>query len=276
MARAISDEEIQLKRRARRRLIGAIVLVMAIIVVLPMVLDSEPKTADQEIKVQIPSTNSGAFTSNVVPVPPRTDGKPEGKPEGKTEGKTEAKPAPKDSKAAPEAPVPGAAPAVPNEASKGAPKSSVAAAPAEKPAVVKEAVKEAPAVSNKETAKETAKPEAPKPTLKAETELPKPVAAKPEPKKVEAKKAKAAAKESAKTANGKFVVQVIALADADRAKQMQGKIAAAGIKSYTEVVRTAKGDVTRVRAGPFATRQQAEKAREQLKALGMSGNIATR
>ncbi|HKU71888.1 MAG TPA: SPOR domain-containing protein, partial [Burkholderiales bacterium] len=86
---------------------------------------------------------------------------------------------------------------------------------------------------------------------------------------------KPAVKESSK-ADGKFVVQVIALADADRAKQMQGKIAAAGIKSYTEVVKTAKGDVTRVRAGPFATRQQAEKAREQLKALGMSGNIATR
>src|SRR4029079_18207815 len=124
-----------------------------------------------------------------------------------------------------------------------------------------------------------AKPEAPKPTLKAETELPKPAPAKPavkEPAKPEAKKAKPAAKDSAKAASGKFVVQVIALADADRAKQMQGKIAAAGIKSYTEVVRTAKGDVTRVRAGPFATRQQAEKAREQLKALGMSGNIATR
>jgi|SRR5689334_15891919 len=263
MARAISDEEIQLKRRARRRLIGAIVLVMAIIVVLPMVLDSEPKSADQEIKVQIPSTNSGAFTSKVVPAPPKTD--------GRTEGKTEANPAPKDSKAASEAtPAPGATPVVPNASPKEAPK-GVAVAPAEKPA----AVKEAPAVPNKEAPKEVARPEAAKPTLKAETELPKPAPAKPAAKE-SAKKAKPAVKESSKAAGGKFVVQVIALADADRAKQMQGKIAAAGIKSYTEVVKTAKGDVTRVRAGPFATRQQAEKAREQLKALGMSGNIATR
>src|SRR4029079_12886924 len=108
MARAISDEEIQLKRRARRRLIGAIVLVMAIIVVLPMVLDSEPKPADQEIKVQIPSTNSGAFTSNVVPVPPTS----------------EAKPAPK----APEsAPATSPAPEARKEAPKETPKSAAAA-----------------------------------------------------------------------------------------------------------------------------------------------------
>jgi DedD protein len=72
------------------------------------------------------------------------------------------------------------------------------------------------------------------------------------------------------------VVQVIALADAEKAKQMQAKIAAAGIKAYTEIVKTAKGDVTRVRAGPFATREAAEKAREQLKAIGMNGNVTTR
>jgi len=57
---------------------------------------------------------------------------------------------------------------------------------------------------------------------------------------------------------------------------MRESIAAAGIKSYTEVVKTSKGDVTRVRVGPFATRVAAEKAREQLKALGMNGNITTR
>ena len=38
MARTISDEERQLKRRARRRLIGAIVLVTAMVVVLHLVL----------------------------------------------------------------------------------------------------------------------------------------------------------------------------------------------------------------------------------------------
>jgi DedD protein len=224
MARAISDEELQLKRRARRRLIGAVVLVTAIIVVLPMMLDSEPKTPSQEVAVRIPSPDSGTFASKVAPLP-----------------------AAPESKAAPKAPEPKPAAKPPVEQAK-----KIAAAPpvVETPAVVKEAPKEVP-----------------KPALKAETELSKPASAKPAAKKP---------KPAAKPAAGKFVVQVIALADAEKAKQMQGQIAAAGIKSYTEVVKTAKGDVTRVRAGPFATRQAAEKARDQLKALGMSGNIATR
>jgi DedD protein len=230
MARAISDEELQLKRRARRRLIGAVVLVTAIIVVLPMLLDSEPKPAGQEVKVQIPSPDSGIFTSKVVPLP-----------------------AAPESKTAPKAPEPAPAAKPPVEDSK-----KIAAVP---PAI------ETPAAP----AAKVAPQEIPKPALKAETELPKAVPAK-KPAKAAAKKPKPAAK----PAGGKFVVQVIALADAERAKQMQGQITAAGIKSYTEVVKTAKGDVTRVRAGPFATRQAAEKAREQLKALGMSGNIATK
>jgi DedD protein len=237
MARAISDEELQLKRRARRRLIGAVVLVTAIIVVLPMLLDSEPKPAGQEVKVQIPSPDSGIFTSKAVPLP-----------------------AAPESKAAPKAPEPAPAAKPPVEDAKKPVQDSkkIAAAPSATETPAAPAAKVSPQ-------------EIPQPALKAETELPKAVPAK-KPAKAAAKKPKPAAK----PAGGKFVVQVIALADAERAKQMQGQITAAGIKSYTEVVKTAKGDVTRVRAGPFATRQAAEKAREQLKALGMSGNIATK
>jgi DedD protein len=202
MARTISDEELQLKRRARRRLIGAIVLVTAMVVVLPMVLDSEPKPISRDIAVQIPSSDSGPFASQIAPLPAQRDGK-------MAKGAESAPPA-GDTKAG-------------------------AAAPAE---------------------------EAPKQLAPAE----KAKAAKPKPKP----------KPKAKAGEGKFVVQVIALADADRARQMQEKIAAAGVKSYTEIVKTAKGDVTRVRAGPFATREAAEKAREQLKSLGMNGNVTSR
>ncbi len=79
-----------------------------------------------------------------------------------------------------------------------------------------------------------------------------------------------------KSKDGRYVVQVIALADAGKARQMQEQISAAGIKSYTEVVKTSKGDVTRVRAGPFSTRKAAERARDQLKKIGMSGNVTAR
>jgi DedD protein len=215
MARAISDEELQLKRRARRRLLGAVVLVTAIIVGLPMVLDSEPKPVSREITVKIPSPDAGTFTAKVLPQPAAIDAK--------------------------------AAKAV---------ESKAAAKPAEE----------------QQSVAATSFP----PSPVAVTEAPK-VTAKEKPKAAKAEPAKASkASKPAKPAAGQFVVQVIALADAEKAKQMQAKITAAGIRAYTEIVKTAKGDVTRVRAGPFATREAAEKAREQLKSIGMNGNVTTR
>ena len=43
MAKTVSEEEIQLRKRARRRLVGAIAMVIAAVVILPMVLDSQPE-----------------------------------------------------------------------------------------------------------------------------------------------------------------------------------------------------------------------------------------
>lgn len=104
--------------------------------------------------------------------------------------------------------------------------------------------------------------------------MPVPKPAPPKPAKTEPVKPPVQA--ASKPASPKYVIQVIALADADKAKQLQEKIAAAGVRSYTEVVKTVKGDVTRVRAGPFEDRKAAEKAQAQLKAIGLSGNITTK
>ena len=209
MARAISDEELQLKRRARRRLIGAIVLVAAMVVVLPMVLDTEPRPVSQNITVRIPSPDANAFAP---------------------------KPAP---------------------------------SPVSKPAAGKSTASE---VDAKATAAPAGSQEAPKPVAQPEAAKP----AKSEKLRAPARTTAKTSKPAAPAANGAFVVQIIALADAEKARRMQQQIAAAGIKSYTEVVKTVKGDVTRVRAGPFGTREAAEKAREQLKSLGMNGNVTTR
>ncbi len=223
MARPISDEEVQLKRRARRRLIGAIVLVTAIVVALPMVLDTEPKPIGGEVSIKIPSPDSGGFTSRVVPVAPPDEST--SAPAAKTP--TETKPAPKVG-TAPEGKKSSATPASPP-----APRA------------------------------ETPVPE--KAAKAAETEAPAKTSS-PAPKKPPSKKPEVPP----------FVVQVVALADAEKAKQVQAQIAAAGVKAYTEVVKTAKGDVTRVRAGPFPTRAAAEKARDQLKAAGLSGNVVAK
>ena len=74
MAKPVSEEELQLKKRARRRLMGAIVLVAAVAVILPMVLDSEPKPTSQEISIQIPLPDAKGFTSKVVPLTPPVKG----------------------------------------------------------------------------------------------------------------------------------------------------------------------------------------------------------
>jgi DedD protein len=82
-----------------------------------------------------------------------------------------------------------------------------------------------------------------------------------------------AAKEAPSAAAGAYVVQVAALADAGKAKRLEKQMAGTGLKTYTEVVNTQSGTVTRVRAGPFATREAAEKARSQLKKAGMDGTV---
>ena len=46
-----------LKRRGRRRLVGAVALVLAAVIVLPMVFDPEPKRADVAVSVRIPGEN---------------------------------------------------------------------------------------------------------------------------------------------------------------------------------------------------------------------------
>ena len=216
MARNVSDEELQLKKRARRRLVGAIVLVTAVAVVLPMILDSEPKPASQSIDIKIPSPEAGVLSPQPAPlksaekpaaaaepvVPPAAEAKTESKPEIKAETKAEAKVAVKPQQAAP--------------------------------------------------AKPAAKPEGPAKTRDSAKEKPKTPAA------------------------GSFVIQVAALSDAAKAKELQAKIASGGLKAYTEVVQTAKGPVTRVRVGPYASREAAEKARPSLQRLHLDGKVIPR
>lgn len=55
MAKELSDEELNLKIKARRRLIGAVALTLAVVVILPMVLESEPKSGGQDIDLRIPA-----------------------------------------------------------------------------------------------------------------------------------------------------------------------------------------------------------------------------
>lgn len=66
-----SEQEIQFKKRARRRLVGAIALVLLMVTVLPIILDNhEDQTQHPEIAISIPSQNDTEFTSKVTPLTP--------------------------------------------------------------------------------------------------------------------------------------------------------------------------------------------------------------
>ena len=75
----ISDDELNLRRKARRRLIGAIALMLAVVVVLPMILDSQPKPVQPDIDLRIPNPEKvGKFIpSKAIPekstLPPVVD-----------------------------------------------------------------------------------------------------------------------------------------------------------------------------------------------------------
>jgi DedD protein len=99
-----------------------------------------------------------------------------------------------------------------------------------------------------------------------------PFAPKPPPKKAEpAKKVEPTKKAEATPPAEEFVVQVGAFSNPQAAI---AKLKAAKMPHYTEAM---QGNLTRVRAGPFPTRQAADKALEQLKGLGFQpGAVSTK
>ncbi|MEK7361757.1 MAG: SPOR domain-containing protein [Pseudomonadota bacterium] len=197
---AESEEALQLKRRARRRLVGAIALVTFVVIILPLILDKEPGPAGPPLSVQIPNQESTGFNTRVVPPAP-----------------VSVAPAPEKTAEIP--------------AVKAGPSPAKAAGPVSKaePPVADAAAK-APA----------------QPALKTE-----------------------AGRVQAALNDQFWAVTLDAFADVKNAKQLRAKLSAAGIKSYTEPVKTSKGELTRVRAGPFASKEAAENARAKLIALGL-------
>lgn len=65
----VSDEEMALRRRARRRLVGAVALALTAIVLLPMLFDPEPKPLGPDIDVQIPPQDTPFKPVTPAPAP---------------------------------------------------------------------------------------------------------------------------------------------------------------------------------------------------------------
>jgi DedD protein len=222
------DADLQLKKRARRRLVGAVALALFAVIILPMVMDREPRPLSQDIQVRIPSQDSTGLASKVIPGKPAATPMPAPEPKPAAEQKPEVPAKPEQ------------APAVPAAITKPAPAATVvpAAKLADKPV-------EKPAALEKKA--ETVE----KPATKTSTE------AKP-----------------AVDASGQWVVQLGAYKETGNVKLLLSKLKGMGVPAYTEKFDSPQGPRTRVRAGPFASQDAAEKARARIKIIGVDGPVA--
>ena len=73
----------------------------------------------------------------------------------------------------------------------------------------------------------------------------------------------------------RFIVQVGAFAEESKSKEVRSKLEKAGIKTYTHIAQTKEGKRIRVRVGPFATKEEAQKTVEKIKSLQLSATVLT-
>jgi DedD protein len=242
------DPALPEKRRARRRLIGAIALVLAAIIGLPMIFDSEPKPFSDEITIQIPARDAPVTRQSAPSLPPLELSPPTNRVVEK-----------------PSTPI--------------APDAAVAVPKIDTPApVVKNNVAE-PVQAEKEVKKEVAPKESSKEKTKEITKE------KASDKSNDKSKDKASNKtDSAKQSDSKntksnrdlpirYVLQVAAVENKAKADDMQEKLKKAGIKSYTQKIPNSAGDRIRIRVGPFVNKEEAEKMRARLRKLGLNGSL---
>jgi DedD protein len=277
------EELVLLRKRARRRLVGAIALVVTSTAVLWTVVGRIPNRPMKPESVQISASNLSS-----APV-----------------AKAEVKPLAASATEAQSAQTASASPATELTASLEQQPAPVATPTPSKTVPQPKAgpVEPAPAL---EQLMEPIKPKASKPTRVEE-----PVAAKPKPhaKPVEKPKAVEQVAEPKSAAEPKhkksdpaailegraeseqvsashkadaesehkagFVVQLAALSDPAKADALKAKLSANGIAARFSKVETSKGEVTRVRVGPFASREEADAALRRLAKAGVTGIVVS-
>jgi len=78
---------------------------------------------------------------------------------------------------------------------------------------------------------------------------------------------------SKKPADARVFVQVGAYAEAGTVKSVRQRVDKLGMKSHEQSVETATGQRTRVRLGPFASREEADRAAAKLRAGGLGATV---
>ncbi|WP_269506353.1 SPOR domain-containing protein [Burkholderia sp. IMCC1007] len=231
------DPTLPEKQRARRRLVGAIALVVAAVIVLPMVLDSHPKPVTDDIAIDIP--NRPAHQAVAARDDDASDVQA---------GVAHDEPPASDVAAVAAAPAPAA---------------QDTAKPAAKP-------------DASTTTTTTAGVTPPKPAAKPAAPAAKPVAPKPAPAAVANADTDAAADSGdasspASPAGARFAVQLGSFKDDATARSWATKLKSAGVPAYVEHRKQADGSTaTLLRAGPFADRAAASAAIAKVRDAGLT------
>ena len=227
--KASAADDVQVLRiRARRRLIGAAVLVAAGVVGFPLIFETQPRPIPVDLPIEIPRKE----TAPPLAVPTR-------EPVGQAE------------------PLPQQAPAASAELPA---QPKVADTSADKPVAEKPPVK----LAEKASEKPAEKP-AEKPVEKAASV----------PKAANDGARAQALLEGKEPAAARYIVQVGAYSENKTVQDVRAKVEKLGLKTYAQAVDTADGHRVRVRLGPFASRDEAERAAAKLKGAGLPGSILT-
>jgi DedD protein len=198
MARIKNEQDLLLRKRARRRIVGSVVLVIMAVIFLPMILERVPEQVEQEVEIIMLSENLPDKPSVVVTQNNRIEDI-----------------------------------------------ALVSIKPITGTNAIKKVIIESEQLTEKAGSKEDSEnnPKDKKSIITIE----------------------------------KFVVQLGAFSDANKAKDQQRSLKSNGIeKAYTEMIKNENTEVTRVRVGPFSTREAAENEQIKIRLLGINGVVINR
>ncbi len=297
----------ELRRRARRRLVGAVVLALAVAVVVPMLLETEQKPLGDDVAVKIPPIDEGKFVNRLsenrakdaARSPPKTSTTDAAKDATTLDAGAPERAAKYDTRL-PEAQPGSSTPAVGAAAKSAA--SDATTPPATSAAPVSGPSDRAPTAADKSGDGKASSPErsagdaaksplpAAQPDAKAGTAsnstgtvnpaapaTPKSNAAAPmvpSPTRSATNPSPSPVDAKAAAPHDGFAVQLAAFADDKGANALAGRLKRAGYTAYTEPLKTSKGTLWRVRVGPYPSRDAAVAARDKLKTEGQSGIVA--
>ncbi len=263
------DNVSQVRGRARRRLIGAAVLLAVGVIGFPLLFETKPRPVSTEVPAVLASKERVAPASTPSKIVDASAVAPSiASPASAAMPNATSASAPR----APEAVREIAIPSVP-AAAVAAPAAAAAKDKAERDAAARDKAERDRAAkqrADQEAAQKTkADRERREQARQDEARRAKTEEDKRARSALEGRPSASAATASTAADVARYAVQVGAYTSEAGVSEVRTKLDRVGLKSYTQVVRTSAGVTTRVRAGPYASRRDAEQAAEKARSIGL-------